>query len=178
MKYYRFIFDSGSKDLMSVVDYEMGDFDLKSLWGKGKSNLPDNVKLFVKKEYLKKPDLLGNPISWFICSDRLIEIWMPKIEADVQILNAPIYEVKTKKEIEGYKIFNPIRKVEALDKEKSVFLGKIVTEFVFDKKRIPNNLHVFRPVESPKAIIVSDELVKKLIDQNINGVAFIKCKSS
>lgn len=174
---FQLTIDASRTDLMSVVKYDLADFDLTLFWGKGKieKKLPESVKLLVNKQAGREPDLLGNPISWHIASERLINFWKPEIETAVQRFEAPLFDIQESDKISGYEILNPLKFVEALNKEKSVFLGEIITEFVFDRQKVPSDCHIFRPVEFPEAIIVSDILVNRLVGMGLEGIAFIRC---
>lgn len=183
-KYHRLITDSSRNELFTVIDYSIEGFDLTELWDGTQINtpLPIDVKLLVDSANSTEPDLVGNPISWFICSNRLIKKWLPLIEDDVQLLEAPLYEKSSNKKIDGYKILNPIKLIRALDLEKSKFIGnkekiKTISKFVLETINIPENVHMFRPKEFPKAIIVSDELAQKILGVGIEGVAFVPCDS-
>lgn len=182
--FHRLIFDSSRDDLFTVVAYSLDEFDLTIFW-KGievVGPIPTSVKLFVDIEKDNAPDLVGNPISWYICSERLLDYWLPLIEQDIQLCEAPLYVKKTNKKILGFKILNPLTIIEAMDMRKSRFISnknklKTVSKFVFEIKKIPENIHIFRPSEFPKAIIVSDELVKKIVGIGIRGLALIRCES-
>jgi ABC-type spermidine/putrescine transport system permease subunit I len=68
--YHCLTFDSSRNDLISVLYYEMGDFNLSNLWG-GKQNISisNGIQFFIDNKG-NFPDLMGNPISWLICSDK------------------------------------------------------------------------------------------------------------
>ena len=175
--FYILTFDSGRDYFMTVADYQINDFDVTLLWGKGmvEANISESVKLFVNTESVQPADLIGNPISWHVCSERLISAWFSKIKNDVQLLKAPLYDLKTKEQITGFQILNPIKSLDVLDREKSTFVGSMAIDFVVDRSKIPDSVNIFRPIESSSDVIVSEELPNALIGKGYKGIAFIKC---
>jgi hypothetical protein len=199
--YYELTY-SDKPDTQTVGDYEMGNidptlpwklkkykgktFDLTVFW-KGKKfrgQIPDYVKLYIRKgdENLPAPDLLPNPVSWCIFSRRMLDICWPLIKDDVQVFDAPIYLCDGTK-IEGYKLVNPIRMLDCLDKELSEgimekdgnvsYCGKLyIKEYNVGKHNIFRLSDWFPPV------IISEELFQMLNGKGLIGVAGILCGTS
>lgn len=183
--YHCLTFDSTRKDLLSVVDYEMGDFKLTNFWG-GKQNisLSDSVQLFIDSTG-NSPDLMGNPVSWLICSEKLISLISSVTSDGFEIYDAPLFDSKTKKTVAGYSILNVYKKIPCLDLEKSSVDWSsdhkeitAVYEHVFCKDKIPEDCHIFRPSEWPFSVVLSDKLAKSFIGKDLTGVAFIKSDCS
>ena len=182
--FHRLILDSSRADLSSVVDYLIDDFDLTIFWKGTQVNgpIPESVKLFVDSEDAVFPDLLGNPLSWHICSERLLGCWHPMIEKDIQLLEAPLYQQETNQRLAGFHILNPLTCIQALDVHRSEIIGnskriKAVSRFVFEESKIPQGVHIFRPSEFSKAIIISDELAQNIVGFGMTGLAFVRCES-
>lgn len=182
--FHRLILDSARDDLFRVVDYVVDDFDLTIFWKGIKVNgpIPESMKLFVDSKDTASPDLLGNPLSWHICSERLLGCWHPMIEKDIQLLEAPLYQKVANQRVSGFKILNPLTCIQALDVHRSEVIGnskriKAVSRFVFEESKIPQGVHIFRPSEFPKAIILSDELAQKIAGLGMAGLAFVRCES-
>lgn len=182
--FHRLILSSDEDDLFTVVDYAVDGFDLTLFWKGNKvpEPIPESVKLFVDSKNANGPDFVGNAISWYVCSDKLLNYWMPMIENAAQIVAAPLYDVDTKKCVKGYKIINPTVVISALNLEESTFIGsekkiKAVTKFVFNEADIPSDVHIFRPAEFPLAIIVSDQLAQTIVGEGLTGMSFVRCQS-
>ena len=158
-------------DLRSVSDYEMGDFDLTAFWH-GKpflGTIPKDVKVFVDNG--ASPDYMGNPLSWPICSDRLLRIIIPIAGKYVQCFPAPLYDENDLKPITGYTIINVTRRINALGQKRGS-TGKVVLE----EANIPPDAHLFRVVGRETKLIVSQEFLAAIRGKELQGLALIKTK--
>ncbi|MCI0393182.1 MAG: hypothetical protein MOB07_31015 [Acidobacteria bacterium] len=172
-------------NLMTGVDTDTGDFDITIFWHgrRYEGSIPSDVRIYVDSSAKVRADYLNNPISWPICSNRMLEVLMKYASKDIQHFDAPLFDDKTREPVPGFKVVNLIRRIECLDMKKSVISYSddkkeilSVMEPVFIAKKIPKDIHIFRPEESHYHLIVSDELAKDLVSNYIAGVAFIRCE--
>ncbi|NUQ40825.1 MAG: hypothetical protein HUU32_05470 [Calditrichaceae bacterium] len=185
-KYHELLFDSSRTDIMGVLDYDMKNFDLTKLWlgEKVKGGIPKDVVLFVDNTNIEHTDYVGNPITWIIMSDKLINLMYGYIKDDVEILDVNLFNQSESKYVKGFHVINPLRKIKCLDVEKSILsypvdeefkdLGFTVIKPVLKIKDIPEHVHLFRLEEAKNIIIFSDSLAQSLRGKGINGVAFVK----
>ena len=159
-------------DLAVVSDYEMGEFDLMSLWTGERmtSSIPADVRVWVENG--EPTDYMGNPISWQIVSDRLWSIIQPLVGNDCQVLEAPLYDEKSRMPISGYVLLNPTRCVPAAKKVASI------SDLHLDIAQIPGELNSFRLKESSTVVLVSDALVQAVSHKNLKGLAFLRTKTA
>lgn len=170
-------------DAMSVVDYQLGSFDVSSLWFGDRleiSRLPADVKLVVDPD-AGPTDLVGNPISWWIFSRRFADAIAPVAARDWEVLDAPLFG-NDGQPVTGYVIANPTLRVKCLDLERSIVLrrttGEIsaVVEPVFREAALLNPPGLFRADEFPADVYVSDALAQTLRGKHFRGLAFQKCR--
>jgi hypothetical protein len=171
---------SGAEDLMIVERDELHQFDIRLLWqGKLlKEALPRSVRLYVDGRRASGTDYVANRLSWPVCSQRFADLLLPLAEEDIQLLDAPLEDLKTKKPVLGFKIMNVVRLVECLDMEKSLIIrGSVITPVVASAM-VPETVHVFRAAESPDGILLSERLVQRLRGHGLQGLALIKREST
>jgi hypothetical protein len=187
MKSYYLVVQEECEDYMSVCDYDIGEFEIYSLW-QGKiltTPVPPGARLYVESSSATPFDYLGNPLSWPICSDRLTDVILAKAPKDIQLFDAPLFDIKTKRPIPGYKIVNVLKAIECLDLQKSDITWsddgseiESVHKCVFSANRIPDDAHIFRPAEWHYYLIFSDKLVQEICSQEFRGIDFIQCRST
>lgn len=198
--YYEIMYDNGYERGQTIGDYVMGlipttvawkgvkeyedkVFDLTVFWDgepfHGK--IPDFVKLIIEREQEdeEQPDLLPNPVSWLIFSERLVEYIYPLIKKDVQIFDPPIYRESDDSRVEGYKLINPIHTIDCLDYEKTkITRGEDGTinfcSNIHIKERCVGDHHIFRIKGYFPPIIISEMLAKKICEKYCKGFAFLK----
>jgi hypothetical protein len=163
----------------------MGDFDLRVFW-RGQpycGDLPSYVRLYSREdnEGLKPGDLLGNPLSWQMFSERLLEWTWPLIKADVQLFDVPLYRKSTGIRVPGYKLVNPIRVIDCIDWEHSEFArddeGSILhCDRLCIRDHQVGNHHLFRLAGYLHPVIVSDEFVQRTFNKGVRGLAYIRCR--
>ena len=160
-------------DLERVCRTETGDFDVTVLWHgeRFEGDLPEDYRLWVSG---KTPsDLLANPESVHIVSDRFLKLLQEHSNAEIQVIQPPLYREGTNEPVTGYLLINVIGCIEAIaeiDGEKKL----MVTDMVFDGKRIPPDVHLFRPCEAGTLLVVSGELVEKLQGKGLRGVSLTR----
>ena len=180
MKYYDILYANGK--IQGVERWEGGDFNVLAFWDglPFEGVIPKEVQLFIppEDEGLLKPAILPNPVSWLIISDRLLEIWSPYIEEDVQVFDAPIFYELDHRPCQGYRIINPIRVVDCINWDKTVEkkrpdgTRRAIYNLTLRKDRLGKH-HIFRLEDYLTPLIISPKLVKCLTD-DIHGVAFLK----
>lgn len=167
-----------------VKEYEDKVFDLTVFW-EGRpfeGRIPDFVKLIIKKndEQKEQLDLLPNPVSWLIFSERLTESILPFIQEDVQIFDPPIFRESDGSRVKGYKLINPIRTIDCLDVKKSKIDRapdghiKFCTNIHIRESCVGEH-HIFRIKDYFPPILISDKLAKYIRSNGFKGFAFLRC---
>ena len=182
-QFYKLIPYDAKQELQFVAKYDLGDFDHTMLWKSHHvpESLLQRVKLFLTMG--EAADYVANPLSWPICSSRLVAAASTTIEKDCQILAAPLVDQETWKRVGGFHVLNVMRQVACLDLERSdisydeehanhIFM---VYDIVLDKSKIDENVHVFRLFEWPYAVIVSDVFANKLVGRQFHGLGLQSC---
>lgn len=186
MIYHRLIFDSELQDLPTIQEYELAGFDMTSLWkGKEIASFPTDLRLVINaKGDDQIPDLVGNPISWFVVSDRLANILSANERAgDVQLIPAPLVRETDGAAVQGYQVLNPLKLVNCLDESESKFRrsarGTLASleRCVLNQHSIPSDVRLFRLGEMPRAVFVRDDVAKRTIGKGLLGLAFIRCEA-
>ena len=186
MKYFELTYDN-RQDIQTIAEWEMGNFNLMLLWGGQPFNgsIPNDVKLFIREgdEHLVRPDLLPNPVSWLIFSEKLLAEVHQLIKNDIQIFEPPIY-LKNGQKVKGYKLINPIYRLDCLDWENSKSVEQNVdgTKVCFGQKSVfescIGNHHIFMIEGCSTAQIVSDTFLQACQHKGLIGLAGLKCKTS
>ena len=143
---------------------------------------PDYVKLWVRPG--SRTDLMGEPLSWPLLSDRLFELFKDFARDDIQEIAPPLFYIDSKQPVAGYTLMNVLRSLKTIDMEKSVtsemnILGTQFTNVikpVFRNEAIPASVHVFRPVESMSHVVISEELAQAMTGKVV-GVALIRTQT-
>jgi len=177
MEYFNQITYAEDTCTFIIKSYDLADIDyFGMLRGKPYNGPPiNNARLYVAGG---SSDLVGGPLSWLVCSDRLVQLFQQKAASDFEIFNAPLFN-KNGKPVNGYKIINPIRLLPCLDVEKSVYLGtkkkiKLVTEWAIKRGKVPSNVHMFRVEESPFSVFITDALLEELKGKGLRGIGFFR----
>lgn len=177
--------DSTRNDLMHVSDYDLNEIDITQFWTDGKIDDKISRSLVLKIDERGKEitDAVGNPLSLYIFSEKLVKILKPFFNDDIQLIEANLLNDKNNNKVEGFKIIHVLKSISCLDIKKSEISYSdeneisIVGTITVIEKKIPVNLHIFRVEEDKNTIVVSDQLAHSLVGNKINGVAFIRCKS-
>jgi len=185
-RFHRLIFDSARKDLASISAYELGDFSPVTFWTGTRFNeqFPTNMRLEVERSDYLDPDLLGNPLSWLICSTRFVVLMRKTAERDIQVFAVPLVDNQTREMVTGYHIVNPTRLVECLNVERSIVSRKAdgtlaaVYEIAVRESKVPNDANIFRIAEQPNIVLFSDDAVLPLLGKDLLGLAFVQCAST
>ena len=166
-KFYILGLDAHSDEKTIVISrYEMGDFQLVLLWdGAEIEEIPNFVRLFANNCDVPI-DYVGNPISWMVCIKSFADIISYIAADDVQVFNAPIICEDNGLPIEGYKIINPIKRIECMDPR---YATRIVTNMVLLEEKIPIETNLFRVHENPYAVTISEKVVKSLNENQLKG---------
>lgn len=181
-KFHILALDSTRTDLMIVDDYDIEKIDITKFWRNEKIYDSEKLLLKVHEEGKDITDAVGNPLSLFIFSEKLVNIINSFLSESVQLLDANLFGKNGK--IKGFKIVHCIRAIRCLDINNSKVSYSddnklsIVGSVTILEKNIPKNIHFFRIEEDKNTVVVSDELAQTIVGKNINGIAFIKCKSN
>ncbi len=186
-KFYKIIYDEDvRKKQVVVTDYEINGFNLTLLWQGAVIDeiLPRYIELYTNSGKPVNPDYLVNPLSWPICSERLIALLQGRSSKYLQLFDAPIFDYKTKKPISGYKVVNVVRLIPCLDFDKSVISfsddGKDIISVIspiYLERQIPNDAHIFRVTKDHYSVVISEELAEDFIREKITGVELLECKA-
>src|SRR3989338_3494998 len=95
--FHELIYNSEDQEEQTVIERQTGDIDITVFWdGKFyKGNIPKSVKLFVDRR-ANHTDYLANSISWPIVSKRFLDLINKFAEKDIQVFNAPVFDISTK----------------------------------------------------------------------------------
>jgi hypothetical protein len=166
-----------------IAAYHTEDFDVTRLWdGEPMDNgIPGSIRLFVGRG--KAADVIANPLSWPIFSDRFVDILAGRAGRDFQAFDAPLFESQRGRAVSGYKIVKIVRRVPSLDLANSdVAYDKsarrrliAVYRIAVVATRVAPDIHVFRMQEWPYEIIFSDDVAGDCRGKGLVGLAFQKC---
>ena len=166
MKYYLLMLDAYD-ETESVDDYEMDGFKLTAFW-KGmrfEGTIPDSVRITLGEG--DPSDYLGNPMSWEIISPDFLNLIMPFIDDNIQLI--PLIMYKDGKKVDRYTLINPLGCVNAV-----VDIGKDsipISQMKLDSKAIPPGRHIFRLCHSTTLIVVSQAFVDAIWGHGLKGIA-------
>jgi hypothetical protein len=182
--FYQLIHNTNRSGLYVVSDYDLGDFDSRRLWhGERLEGLiPGDVRLYLQTLGRQPADLVWNPVSWPICSQRLLELILPVCQGDVEVLPAPLFDEASSTPVPGYGLLNVTRLILCLDAENSVVgrsredgrLAGVYT-YVLKADRIPPDAHLFRLTEWPYTILMSNAVEQVLRGEGLTGLALMPC---
>lgn len=185
MNYHRLIWDSELRNPPTITEYELAGLDPTSLWeGCEIDPFPSGLRLVVNAVADERaPDLIGNPLSWFVASDRLIELLSIGDRSDLQLLPAPLVREADGSRVPGYQVLNPLRVIPCFNESESTFRrssrGTLASldQCVLKLDAIPRDVGVFRLGEMPRAVFVSDQIAQSLRGNGLKGVALIRCNA-
>jgi hypothetical protein len=177
MDVHKILFECKKND-SRVVDYELGTFDHTLLWV-GQSFPKDalhGVTLKVSRRSTN-PDLLDNPLSWFICSEKMSRFIQSHASEHVQRLDCKIEDEKGQP-FEGYQVLNVLTLIEALDLERSECVfesGSIdrIRAWAFRWEKIPCGQALFRKKHYPYAVFATGLLAQAF--PPMTGFLFERC---
>jgi hypothetical protein len=182
-KFHTIMMDPNRDDLLSIIDYETDKIDLLKFWTDERLNQKEvlEMRLIVDTKDDEISDVVGNPLSLLILSEKLISIISGFTKDDVQFLKPNL--MFDKNTIDRFKIMHTIKSIECLDMENSGISSygdsgiSVIGHTAIFSSKVPEDTHIFRLKEDLNTIIVSDELAQSLVGKNINGLAFAQCES-
>lgn len=162
-----------------IVDYELSGLNHTILWNS--KYLADDVLRDVRLILSDKhalPDMVGNPLSWLILSERLARIIKQADPSGIQILECHIENLLGKK-LEGYFIINILNCLDVMNLKKSDFEKEdgvidMVYDWVFDADRVPLRKMLFREKNFIYPVFSTRDLA--LDFKGMKGVMFEACK--
>lgn len=155
--------DRINEDLWAIESYDMGEFNLMSLWvGSLVDSIPTSVQLRLT---LGDPsDLVANPIEWLIVSMRMKDI-LATFHQEVQFLPITL-RAKDGTEVADYWVANPLTVVDAMME------GPVpISRLRIDPGKIPADAHLFR-VKGIYFSFVSHALRLALQEAKLVGLDF------
>jgi hypothetical protein len=174
---------AGREDVWEVVDYELHGFDVTSLWtGKElQKGLSGDIRIIIHRVG-EAPDWLINPISWPIVSSRLAECLEGCAQADIQVLDAPLYDSNSGAALGGYHIVNVFKTSPCLDVNQSRFIrssvsGRIsvLTQAVIRRESVDERLRIFRLSEHFPTIICRRRVAEEIRQSKFLGLSVNEC---
>src|SRR5262249_20684408 len=151
-----------SQNLAQVIHYRLGGFDHTTLWDGGfiDAGIPQEVRLFLGPG--NSADYIANPLSWPICSTRLVDFLSKRAPKDFQMFDAPLYRSSDGNRVTGYRIVNVLQRIACLDltgsnisfdpdKKDSIFM---LYDIAIKQDEVDPSVRLFRLAEWPYAIIV------------------------
>lgn len=179
------VFDTSKEDLLSISNYDIEGKYLIDLWNTNELDFDINkFNFYIDNKYNPKSDIIANPLSLLIFSDRIINIIKPLIKNDVKLVDINIVNDKNGEFVKGYKLIHPLKSISCLNKDKSnISLDEegnlsLLGNCTLDKNKIDDKINIFRLKEDDSTIIFSDNLAKSLIGKEIYGLAFLRCKTT
>jgi Immunity protein family (Imm11) len=180
-QFYSLTYSSSENGLLTVESTELDGFDHTILWEAAPiSALPTGLRFHVKGN---ATDSVRNSLSWHILSARFVELICRVASLDLQVFPAPLYDSESGRQIAGYFVINPIRRLKCFDRVRSVFDDDecfpdqvIAYQMAIDSSRVPDDIGVFRVDECPDSgVIFRQTVVDELVGKNLRGIAFIRC---
>jgi len=176
-KYHAVLEYDPSDRLAKVICYDLRSFDFTLLWNCAHkdADILDNVRLYISNGEL--PDYIANPLSWPIFSGRLIDIICNFAQVDIELLECHIFIEHSEQQVLGFKAVNTLKQFAALDpiysrisRDKDGMITAVHKIAVLDDK-IDSDVHIFRLIEWPYPLIISDELARALVGRRLVGIA-------
>src|SRR5258708_5437873 len=130
--YHELMLRTVQADSQGVSSYELSGFDSTLLWEcrPFSGPLPSDLRLLVRPG--KPVDYLANPLSWPLCSDRLVDILGKRCSLDYQILQAPLFDMLSHEPVRHYQLLNLLRRIDCLSIEHSA-----ITYMTIQNKKVP-----------------------------------------
>jgi hypothetical protein len=134
----------------------------------------------------KKVDLVGNPLGWAIVSPAMLRVFEEFARENIQALPLNVIDSSGTPVLTDYRVVNVLRCLDqTVDLEHSVTsrhtIGDKETLYiitpVFRVDTIPQDIHVFRPVESLFHLVVSQEFAEALQKTKLKGFALVQTES-
>jgi hypothetical protein len=180
-RFHRLALDSKRRDLQTVVEYDLGDLFLPSMWEGTQLSIDrlQSVKLWIGDG--KPADYLGNPLSLSICSTKLVSILSIHGADDFQVLPVPMFSQRTGDPVGDYCVINVTRMVDCLVREEAnltymTIQGKqvpCVNTFVLRESCISPSIHMFRIPETKSRVLLSDDVAQDMIGKGLKGLVLI-----
>lgn len=180
MKYYRLVLKNQEEDCVIVNHYDLKGFDLRKLWrGEIIEKWNQEMCFYYDKDGLIL-DYMPNVLSWFIFSDKVIDVLNELNIKEVQIFPVVLYRKDDTNQFLKYNVVNVLSKISAMNWEKSDYLAwkddpktvKVIRKLVMNKSAIREGVEIFNLAESIPYIIVSNNLKNAMERKNLTGVDF------
>ncbi len=183
-----FVFALAADDIGDVaqIDDHPEDLPFKSYhFHKGKPLL-EKIELPLKYQFSddkpegrKLVDLQYNTLGLFIVSEKLAAIL--EGEADIEFIPVEIYDHRGKLASKNYFIANFLNVCDVVDEDKSKYVVDPFDEeeydwikkLVFDQSKLDESINVFRLKQSLRTVILTEPLVNKMKQENIQGPLFV-----
>jgi hypothetical protein len=189
-QYYRLVIDTDLKGVITIEDYDIGDdeFDHMQMWQGEKlpadyaSTAQTVVRLYAQATR-KSVDYMNNPLTWPLCSSKMVELLLAQCPEDIELFDSPIIDIKSKQVIPGYKVVNLTRKYDCIDLGKSNVAYsrakpreiRYIQDYHFKSSAIPHDAHLFRCLHDVSGVFMSAQLASAMSKAGISGVAYQGC---
>ena len=179
--------DTQLKDAAIVNKFEKGNLDIfllsdaVTLDNNTVEQIMNDLKIFLKVKKIN-PDLIRNSYSLKILSKKAIDLMLPFIKDDAQIIDLDLINEATHEIITGYSLVHPIRSFRCLDFDKTEFVDKdepvvLGNDITIQSQKIPDSIHIFRLTENPEYVLISQELLEAISGKGLTGMCVIVCDS-
>ncbi len=164
-----------------VTHCEIGEFDdLPLLFAEKLESSPDlSLKLFVSDSG-KWPDMMNNPKSWYLVSNKTKSIFKKYCN---QCIFHPINDnIMSNNETHlNYWLMSFYYKLYCMDKSNSIYRERhgftTITKLILDRTKIPKDAHVFLVGESVSWLIIDDLFKSELINAGVQDLEYIDFES-
>lgn len=183
MHYYKLIYDYEKDDnYVNCVAANIGSMnEYITISGKEIEQWDTVVFEYDSVEGNVLTDYLANLYRWLVVSSDFRRLTQNIIEKQVQYLPVKIIDKFTKVEIDSYCVANIVTVIDALDLGKSKYdVFELDGEKIIsiEKYALKGNeivgKHIFRIKDDTIPVFVSEELKKKIEDNNLTGFEFLQ----
>lgn len=172
-RFYVLAADPKRSDLQSVKSYNLGGLSLHPLWrgDRVSTEFPTSCRIVVTNK--QHADLLGNPLSLIIVSDRVLSRIQKLVSPDeMQILSPPIFNETTNEAVPGYYLLNCLRTINALSPD-CTEAQPMIDQIVIKESLVPKNTNLFRLGGQTFLYLISEELFEELSGKGLQGMMAI-----
>jgi hypothetical protein len=161
-----------------IIDYDLNGFDHTRLWNCDllEFDAINNVVLESCGGRLV-PDMIGNPLSWLICSKRLGDILKRNDPDGIQLLECQILS-RASNSLTSHYVVNVLNFMDAINLEESDYEEEngvidMIYEWVFNAERVPSRKMLFREKSFIYSIFSTRSM--SLDFMGMTGMAFEAC---
>ncbi len=141
---------------------------------------PDDARMVMDPDTpgIKMETVIGTSCAWLVCHVDMVTVLRAVCRNDIEYLAIRIDNHRAKPASSDYVVVNVIGTIDCLDEKASQVRktpkGTIVSMKTptIDARRMPLDLHLFRPVSAPQRIFMSEVLGRALAKRKFTNVVF------